>query len=255
MNEFLGVPLDWMFGLVVVTVFAAGFMRGFVGFGAALIIVPVLSLVFGPKAAVAMLIVIDLPGVLQLLPVAVRHAERAIVLPITIMLVLVAPIGGFILVSVDPKIMKIAISCLVICMVVLIASGGQLRGQVKIGILLAAGALAGLVQGAAGIGGPPVVAVALARPGDPFQQRANVIGVMSAVALAAVPTLLFYGLFTWQVIKVSLVLIPIYMGAVALGSRFFATGGQKHFRLAALGVLAAVGVATLATASYQYWLG
>jgi len=93
---------------------------------------------------------------------------------------------GHSLVSTDPAIMIVAISTLVLLMVAFLASGWRLRGRIGIGKLTAAGIAGGLIQGAAGVGGPPVVAVALSRPGEASQQRANVLALMTAVSLSSI---------------------------------------------------------------------
>lgn len=63
------------FAVAVSVVAVAGFVRGFSGFGSALIMSPALSLLFGPPAAIASMSLIDLPAVLYLLPQAWRHGE------------------------------------------------------------------------------------------------------------------------------------------------------------------------------------
>ena len=62
-------------------IFFAGLIRGFVGFGASLIIVLVLSLILGPHKAVPIAALSGLPSMLQLLPTAIKHSEKAFVLP------------------------------------------------------------------------------------------------------------------------------------------------------------------------------
>ena len=64
-----------------VATFVGGFMRGFVGFGGALISILVVSVLIGPRAAVAIAAISGLPAMLQLLPAAIRHSERASVIP------------------------------------------------------------------------------------------------------------------------------------------------------------------------------
>ena len=98
-------------------------MRGFVGFGGALVTVPVLSVVWGPQAAVAITGVMGIPSLFQLLPEAVRYSERPIVIPVALATFLTAPIGSWVLVSVDPKLMSVVISGLVIAMVAMLAQG------------------------------------------------------------------------------------------------------------------------------------
>lgn len=117
MENLLSVPFDLRLLAVVAAVLIGGFMRGFVGFGGALVTVPILSVVWGPQAAVAITGVMGIPSLFQLLPEAVRYSERPIVIPVALSTFLTAPIGSWILVSADPKLMTIVISGLVIAMV------------------------------------------------------------------------------------------------------------------------------------------
>jgi uncharacterized protein len=247
------VPIDGRLVIVLVAVTVAGLLRGFIGFGAALISVPVFSLVLGPHAAIAVNNVMGLPAVFQLLPEAIRRAERPVVLPICTAIIVTTPIGTWALVVTDPALMTVAISALVLLMVAVLASGWRLRGRIGKGKLIAAGVVGGLVQGLAGVGGPPVVAVALSRPGEAAQQRGNVLALMTAVSLSSVLPLLYFGLFTRQTVAIGLILIPFYSLATALGARFFARAGHRHYRRAALATLAAIGIATL-TASLRAYL-
>jgi uncharacterized membrane protein YfcA len=116
--------------LIAVAVALAGFLRGFIGFGAALVSIPVISLVFGPQLALPIVTIMGIPSVLQLLPDAVRHSELPIVMPISFAVFLGTPIGTLVLVSVDPDLMNIVISLLVILMVGFLALGWQLNQQV-----------------------------------------------------------------------------------------------------------------------------
>ena len=71
--------LQVFFGLVGIA--AGGFLRGFLGFGAALLIVPVLSLVMAPVEAIAILVLIELPNIVYLIPRSVRECEFRTVAP------------------------------------------------------------------------------------------------------------------------------------------------------------------------------
>ncbi len=250
--ELLGVALDGRFAIVCAAVFIGGFMRGFVGFGAALVIIPVLSLAYEPRLAVAAMTVVGIPTLFQLLPEAVRTAERPIVLPISLAILLAAPLGTLILVSVSPVLMKIVISVLVVVMVAMLARGWRLEGEVGRPILVGSGIAGGLVQGAAGIGGPPVVAVMLSRPGTPTQQRGNVLALMTVVSISSLVPQWYFGLFTREAIVMGLLLLPVYGGSILLGSRYFARGGQHYFRNAALVMLGLIGTATLIAALRDY---
>ena len=122
MNELLALVLDPRLVLVAAAVFVGGFIREFVGFGAALVSVPVMSLIFGPRMAVAVSSVMAIPAILQLLPEAVRHSERPVVLPIAAAIFMATPVGSTLLMVVDPAVMRIVISGLVVLMVAVLAS-------------------------------------------------------------------------------------------------------------------------------------
>lgn len=230
--------------VVAGTLLVAGLVRGFVGFGAALMIVAVLSTVFGPLFALPFAALVGLPATVQLLPAAVRDGEASFVLPIGITAFAVAPLGTFVLVTVDPGIMKIVISSMVLVMTAVIWRGRRVGGG-GIPSLVCVGAACGLIQGSAGMGGPPVVAFALARAGSPERQRANVIGAVTALGLCSIPPMLHRDLFTGEVILLAVLSAPLYIGSTWVGIRMFAWGGGRHFRNAALAVLAGIGCVTL----------
>ena len=149
-----GVPFDGRLMIAIASVLLGGFLRGFVGFGAALVIVPVLSLAYGPLVAIPTLTVMGIPTLLQLLPDAVRHSDRRIIGPMSAAILLSAPLGTWVLVSVPPALIKMVISGLVICLVGMLARGWKLDGDVSMPVLVLSGAAGGLVQG-----GGPVSAV------------------------------------------------------------------------------------------------
>ena len=64
-----------MMGFALGAVFVGGLFRGFAGIGAALIIVPALTLVYSPVTAVVLMSLIEIPGALQLARTAVREAD------------------------------------------------------------------------------------------------------------------------------------------------------------------------------------
>ena len=97
--------------------------------------------------------------------------------------------------------------------------------------------------------------VALSRPGAPQQQRANVIGAVTALSLCSLAPLWYYGLFTRDVIFISIAIIPFYTGSTWVGARFFSHQGHRHFRNAALLALAAIGFVTLGLAVRDFLTG
>ena len=240
-----GAASAWGWAWIVGAAFLAGFLRGFVGFGGALAVVMTLSVVLGPLAAVAISFLSGFPATLQLLPVAWRESERAFVIPFGLATFIGAPLGAWVLVSSDPAIIKIGISIFVLVMVLMLHRNWRFGGATGSLYLFVAGAASGFVQGVAGIGGPPAVVVALSRPGAAPRQRANVIGAVTALSCCAFPPLWYNGLFTREVVVISVAVFPLYVAGTWVGSRYFSRQGQQHFRSAALVLLAVMGVTTL----------
>lgn len=245
--------LPWQLIVAGIATFAGGFLRGFVGFGGALVSILIVSLLIGPRAAVAIAALAGLPAMLQLLPAAIRHAERRFVVPFALATFLAAPLGTMVLVSLDPALMKMAIAAFVLFMVMMLWRGWRMPAGTGLSGTVLAGIAAGFIQGSAGVGGPPAVAVALTRPGTAESQRANTIGAVSGLNLCALVPLWLYGLFTPQVVLFAAVMTPLYSLGTWQGSRYFAHGGERHYRIAALGLLTATGLVTLAIAAADYF--
>ena len=128
--SFLAV-LDGRLALAACSVALAGFMRGFVGFGAALMTVPIFALLYGPLAAVPISTVIGISATLLLLPTAIRESERPVVVPVCLGVFLAAPLGAWVLVSVPAEIMRITISFLTVAMVAALARGWRLSRKCR----------------------------------------------------------------------------------------------------------------------------
>ncbi|MEC9101101.1 MAG: sulfite exporter TauE/SafE family protein, partial [Pseudomonadota bacterium] len=192
-------------------IFFAGFIRGFVGFGASLIIVLVLSLILGPHKAVPIAALSGLPSMLQLLPTAIKHSEKAFVLPFGIAAFFAAPLGTWVLVIVDPELMKIYISSFVLVMVYFLYRNWRFSKAERPTFIIGLGAAAGLIQGAAGVGGPPAVILALSRLSNVEKQRANVIGAVTTLNICSLIPLWYYGFFSPDVVAISIFLFPLYV--------------------------------------------
>ncbi len=228
----------------------AGFLRGFVGFGGAIAVVLVLNLVFGPLTAIPIASLIGMPSTVQLLPTIIRHAERRFVTVFSISCIIAAPAGAFVLVAIDPDLMKIIISIFVLIMVGLLHLNLRPKPSYQNSDLetILAGVISGLIQGAAAVGGPPAVLAALSRPGDAVRQRANVLGTVSTLNFCAFVPFWYLGLYNYRVLVVSLLVVPIYMLSTSVGAHFFSTTGHRHYRPAALLTLAVLGTITLGVA-------
>ncbi len=231
--------------LAAVAVFIGGFLRGFVGFGGALVIIPVMALAFTPKFAVALHAITELPGIIQLLPTAVRHCDRKTVLPMILALVVSTPLGVYVLTAVDTDTMRIVISALVLFMVAMLAWNTRIVYAAGMRVSVIGGVVGGIIQGAAGIGGPPVVTLLLSRGDDTATTRGNIVVMMSSMVIIALPFLWIYELISVRTLILGGLCAPVYLLATYLGSRYFRTGGSDMYRVVALSILALTAASTL----------
>jgi uncharacterized membrane protein YfcA len=226
-------------------VFVGGFLRGFVGFGSALVIIPVLALIFTPKLAVVVFSIMDLPVMVQLLPTAVRSFSSRTVVPMILSLLAGIPVGVYALTTIDTDIMRIVISVLVLIMVGLLALNTRMAFAAGTKASVAGGVVSGVIQGAASIGGPPVVTLLLSRGDAPDTTRANVVIMMSSLILASIPVFLAYGLMSVRFLILGGLAAPLYMLAAYLNSRYFKIGGSGIYRTVAILILGLTAISTL----------
>lgn len=248
--------ISWLEGSALAgTMLVAGFVMGFLGFGSSIIIVMVVSQVMEPVIAVPIATLITLPAMVQLLPDAVRHAERGFVVPYGLATIVTAPLGTWVLVSAEPEIMKVAISVFVLAMVALLYRGWRPARPLGTVGVVGVGLAASLIQGAAGVGGPPAVAVALSRSGEARRVRANVICALTTLSCSSLIPLFWFELITPRVAILGMALFPLYSAAVWFGARYFSRQGHGQYRAAALLALAATGLVTLVLSVRDYSSG
>ena len=242
------LPIEVSFlGLIGCSVAIAlgGFLRGFLGFGAALLMVPILSNILTPAVGLVIMYLVEVPTVLYLMPPALKTGKVKVVLPMVLALLFTIPIGFYFVVSLDPEIIRIVISVMVILMVALLASGWKPKGVINIWTMIMGGGFSGLVNGAAGVGGPPFVTVLMARNDDAEVTRSNIIITMGCMSLLTTLTQFVYGMMTVNLLIVSAFAFPIYIGFTWLGAKYFNQSGISYFRKAALLMLILIALITI----------
>ena len=236
-------PLESSIALFAVVL--GGVIRGFAGFGPALVIVPIVALVYDPKTAVVLHTLIEIPGIAQLLPDGIRDCERKTVLPMVLAAVVSVPAGMYFLVSIDAQAMRIVMSVSVLSMVVLLGTGWRYKGTIGPAVTATGGLVGGFIQGAAGVGGPPVVTLLMSKGDDARRTRGNIIIAMGSLLVVAMPAQYFYGLFHSEVVVLALFLAPVYVLSTFLGSVLFRKSGGRHYRKGAIVLLAVTAISTL----------
>ncbi|MGQ0580426.1 MAG: sulfite exporter TauE/SafE family protein [Reyranella sp.] len=223
----------------------AGMVRGFAGFGAAMLMTPVFSALYGPATGIALCLLLEIAVALPLLPAVVRLVDwRQLGLLLAAAVVLV-PVGTHVLTLTEPEPMRWAISAIILVAVALLASGWRYPGRPRPATTLAAGAASGFLNGLSGMAGPPIAFYYLAGQDTAAHVRANLTTYFVFVDLAAIAMFASRGLIGWDTGVHGLVLAPAVMLGGLLGERLFPLASELFYRRLALGLLVGVAIGSL----------
>ena len=244
MHNFFNLTPENYFLITLIVIFS-GFLRGFIGFGSGLLMIPILSFFYSPIFAMVFNIVIEIPATIYLTFVGIKKSNLKEITPMMFTMMLTIPFGTIFLVSVDEQIIKTLMSLLLIFFVILIATGWRIKSTITKYVLVLGGAISGLMQGATGMGGPPYVTVLLSKNDSDDVARANILVITSGLVISAIISLYYFGLFTKDILLTGAISAPIYVFATYIGTKFFNYSGNKYFRNSSLIALGVVGLATL----------
>lgn len=239
------VVTDARFPLAVAISILAGAVRGFSGFGSALIYIPLMSAVYGPQTAAATFVTIDLAVGAFFVPRVWRMADFRQILPLAAAAVTAAQFGALILLYTEPTSLRWGISALVALVVIVLASGWRYHGRPILPVTICVGLLAGLLGGAVQMSGPPIIVYWLGSAAAAAVVRANFIVYFTVFSAASVLTYAFRGLLPPEVLLLALLIGPLQITAMVLGGRLFHLASEKMYRRVAYLIVAMSAVAAM----------
>jgi hypothetical protein len=210
--------------------FVSGTARGFSGFGAALIFMPLASSVAAPRLVAALLLVIDFVAAAPLLPGAWAKADRKATAVIVLGALVGVPLGTYFLSVLDPVTTRWIISCFVAALLLLLLSGWRYRGKDHAWLSVGIGGLSGFCSGLAQTGGPPIVGYWLGRPIAAAVARANILLFFGASDSVSMLSYVATGLVTRDSLLLACIVGPVYAVGVAFGASLFGRASERIFR-------------------------
>jgi uncharacterized membrane protein YfcA len=236
---FAGVGLWPAIGVTLV----AGLMRGFAGFGSAMLMAPVFTILFGSGEMVVTIVAIELVVSLQLFPQARGDADWKMLTPMGIAACVAMPLGVWLLASVDKNTIVTAVSAIILGFVVLMWSGWKYTGRRSALAAAAVGAVSGVMMATTSVGGPPVVLYLLSGNDPPRLNRANIVVFFFLTQFLLILIVLAMGVAGWEALARAVVLLPVMLvGAWAGGRIFHGLAGERLYRNVALVILGATGL-------------
>lgn len=237
--------LAFPFLACAVVAFIAGMVRGFAGFGAAMVMTPVFSALYGPAIGIALCLLLEIVVVLPLLPGVVPLVDWRRIGLLLLAAAVGVPLGNLVLTRSEPEPMRWAISGIVLGAVILLASGWRFSGKPRTATTLAAGASSGFLNGLSGMAGPPIAFYYLAGDDPAARVRANLTTYFVFVDLLALTAFVARDLVGWGTGVQALFLAPAVIAGGLLGQRLFPLASERFYRRLALALLVGVAIGAL----------
>ncbi|MDA7427041.1 sulfite exporter TauE/SafE family protein [Primorskyibacter aestuariivivens] len=231
----LAVPgLGWM----ALTIGCAGIVRGFTGFGTALIFVPVAGRYLPPADVIIVITLTGIASTSALLPRAWGYADRGEVALMAVAAMLTVPLGVWAMTSLPQDTIRWIVTGIAGVTLVSLVTGWRYRGMVTRPGLVAIGLGAGLAGGMTGLTGPVVILFYLAGLKAAQTVRANTILYLAMLDVVVFANLLIAGVSNWQMVVVAGLLAVPYFITSLIGQHLFDPRYEKTYRWAAYAVIA-----------------
>ena len=234
---FAATIADPRFVLALAISALAGLVRGFSGFGSALVYMPLISALYGPRIAAPSMAVIDVLAAVTFVSTVWRQAAWREVLPLAVSALVAAQFGSLILKYADPILLRWFITILVLAVVAVLVSGWRYQGRPILVVTLAVGALSGLLGSAVQMAGPPVIVYWLGSAGEAAIVRANFVTYFAALAAGLGITYSIKGLLTSEATALALLIGPLQIASQHVGARLFPLASDRTYRILAYGVI------------------
>jgi len=216
----------------------AGIVRGFTGFGTAMIYLPIAGQVLPPFSAITTLIVMDLVGPLPNMPRAWREGAPRDLLRLATGALLALPAGVAILALVPAEVFRYAVSFVCAIFLIVTVTGVRYTGELKRGMVYVAGALGGFLAGSAGLPGPPVIMLYMASPKPVQVIRANITMYLLVSDVLMLAVLGLGGRLDFGAVTTGAVLAVVYLTANVAGAAMFRPGMERIYRPIAYSIIA-----------------
>jgi uncharacterized membrane protein YfcA len=250
-NTLLGFDLATLAWIAAATLLAF-VVRGLSGFGSSMVGIGALSIVLPPAQVVPAFLAIELLSTVHLLPGVWRQVDWRSLRWVIGGCAVSTPVGLLLLAGLDPNPMRWFVSmCLtVIALLMLSGLASRLAPRRQPGPLgaMAVGIASGLLNGAAGIGGPPAIVFYFSTAGTAVS-RATLIAFFLFTDLYALAWAGGTGLLTtagWPLIVVAL---PFALLGVWLGSRLYLRLDEARLRRLIWSLLVGLGALGLVSAA------
>lgn len=234
--------------LVIATVFLAGFLRGFTGFGFALAAVPVVTLFVEPAAVVPSIPIVAMVAGAEQLRRAWKTANWHAIQRLLVGAVLGAPFGVLALTYLPANAMRVLIGLVLLFAVLALWRGYRFKQRPPTSAQIGIGFTSGLLNGATAMGGPPVILFFLASPEGVAIGRASLLVYFFFISAWSIVAQTVAGLVDLKAVVLAMLMIPVMAVGNIIGDRLFDRAKASTYQRVALIFLMAIGILAIARA-------
>lgn len=219
---------NWPMIHVMAVLFLATFVRSTFGFGEALIAVPLLALIMPVDVAAPLAVLISITVAVIVLAQDWRHVHVRSAGWLVLSTLIGTPLGLLLLTRLDGGIVKVCLGVLIVAFSLYSLLSGRKAKLADDRLAWTFGFAAGVLGGAYGMNGPPLVMYGALRGWSPRHFRATLQGYFLPASVMAMGGYWLAGLWTPEVTHDYLVSLPVVIAAILLGQ---AVSGRLDGRL------------------------
>ncbi len=229
-------------------ILAAGFTQGFTGFGSALIMLPLLTMLLGVKTVVPLVILLGLCINVILLPQVFRYVDWKRIITLLTANVPGILVGVYILKTMSTGFLEMVIGVLLVAFPSYLMSRGVPQREVARGWVWPVGFLSGVLGGSVGAGGPPVIIYTAMQPWGKHVIKSTLVGFFLLTSIVASVAQAAGGLVTREVLSLFASGLSALVMGVFAGSYLFGRVDSDAYRKVLNVLLILLGVLMLGKA-------
>jgi len=226
---------------IAAVAFGAGLIRGFTGFGGPAFILAIMTLFFTPVSVVSKIVVVDFLANAYLFKACLKEINWRTTAAMVVPTILAMPLGHWLLLELDPALMKRAMALIIAAACVLMLVGFRYRHPMTTGWLILVGICSGVVFGGSYIALVAVVFILLG-PYDKNTGRTLIVAwsFFTVLGFALIATV--SGTTGIDDVITAAPGAATYLLGSWLGSHGFRNSSEKLFRRVAISTLLVLSV-------------
>lgn len=222
--------------IIGIAIFFGFLVQTLVGFAGSLVALPILLISLKLPDAIAYVSIFYLVSSTFLVKKEWRNIDKDVILKLTFASVIGVILGIVVLTYSKPAVLQKALGVFIL-LYILYTLKGKKQVTTNKAINWTFGALGGFFSGVFSTGGPLYVISVRNTVHEIKAFRATMIGVLALVTIVRVPALAVSGALTFEHLKISLLILPVFFLAQYLGTFLFSRINEVLFKKLLLALL------------------